>query len=237
MAPPTTWSASDRALLRSGLLLLLGFLALTAVVAQERLAVVDLAARALVHQSHGPALLGVMEGASYAGGQPGQVALLTIGVVILWPRRRRWAVALPLVMAGAGALQLLAKWSVDRPRPNLDPWGFPSAHVLSLVVLCGYLAYAAGVGGERRRWRHLLSGACVGAVGTVAYSRIYLDAHWLSDVLGGLTMGLAYLLFAIWVVRSGPRFARVVRRTPLASPGAGLMPAAAGAPGESPAES
>jgi undecaprenyl-diphosphatase len=219
-------------------LLLFGFLALTAVVTQERLAGVDLAARALVHQSHGPALLGFMEGASYVGGQPGQVALLTAGVLILWPRRRRWAVALPLVMAGAGALQLLAKWSVDRPRPNLDPWGFPSAHVLSLVVLCGYLAYAVSVGGERRRWRHLLSAACVGAVGTVAYSRIYLDAHWLSDVLGGLTMGLAYLLFAIWVVRSVPRGARVFRRTPLAGPPvAGLVPAAAGASGESPPES
>jgi undecaprenyl-diphosphatase len=220
-------------------LLLLGFLALTAVVAQERLAAVDLATRALVHQSHGPALLGFMEGASYAGGQPGQVVLLGVGIVMLWPRRRRWAVAFPLVMAGAGALQLVAKWGVDRPRPNLDPWGFPSAHVLSLVVLCGYLAYAAGIGGERRRrWRHVLCAACVGAVGTVAYSRLYLDAHWLSDVLGGLTMGFAYLLFAIWVVRSAPRLARAFRRTSVAGPPVpALVPAAAGVPGESPAES
>jgi undecaprenyl-diphosphatase len=238
MTPAANRTTSDRALLRSGSFFLLGFVALTAVVTQERLAGVDLAARALVHQSHAPVLLGFMESASYLGGQPGQVALLAVGLVILWPRRRRWAVALPLVMAGAGLLQFVMKWGVDRPRPNLEPWGFPSAHVLSLVVLCGYLAHAVSIGAARRRRRHLVSAACAGAVGTVAYSRMYLDAHWLSDVLGGLTIGLAYLLFAIWVVRSAPRPSHALRRAPLAGgPGVVLVPAAAGAPADSPADS
>jgi undecaprenyl-diphosphatase len=225
---------AGRAPLRSGLLFLLGFLVLTAVVTQDRLTGLDLAARSLVHQSHGPGLLGFMEGASYLGGQPGQVALLVVGVVILWPRARRWAVALPLVMAGAGVLQLVAKWAVDRPRPNLDPLGFPSAHVLSLVVLCGYLAYAVSMGSARQRRRRLLLGACTGAVGTVAYSRLYLDAHWLSDVLGGFTAGVAYLLIAIWLVRSAPRLGRALRRAPLARGADGvLVPAVAGPPANS----
>jgi membrane-associated phospholipid phosphatase len=34
----------------------------------------------------------------------------------------------------------------------------------------------------------------------VAFSRLYLDKHWLSDLAGGLTIGAAYLLLAIWVV-------------------------------------
>jgi membrane-associated phospholipid phosphatase len=34
----------------------------------------------------------------------------------------------------------------------------------------------------------------------VAFSRLYLDRHWLSDLAGGLTIGTAYLLLAIWVV-------------------------------------
>ena len=233
MAPLSTRTDAGRALLRSGLLTLLGFLVLTAVVTQERLNGVDLVARALVHQSHGPGLLGFMEGASYLGGQPGQVALLVVGLVILWPRQRRWAVALPLVMAGAGVLQFVAKWAVDRPRPNLDPLGFPSAHVLSLVVLCGYLAYAVSAGSARRR--QLVLGACTSVVGTVAYSRMYLDAHWLSDVLGGVTAGIAYLLVAIWVVRSVPRFGRALRRARLAGSGDGvLVPAAVGSPVNSP---
>jgi undecaprenyl-diphosphatase len=68
------------------------------------------------------------------------------------------------------------------------------------------------MGGARRRRRYLLIGACTGAVATVAYSRLYLDAHWLSDVVGGLTAGLAYLLVAIWAVRSAPLLARTLRR-------------------------
>jgi membrane-associated phospholipid phosphatase len=39
-------------------------------------------------------------------------------------------------------------------------------------------------------------------VGLVAASRIYLDMHWLSDVLGGFTLGTAYLLTALWVAQS-----------------------------------
>jgi membrane-associated phospholipid phosphatase len=103
-------------------------------------------------------------------------------------------------MAGAGVLQATAKWVVDRPRPNLDPWGFPSAHVLSLVVLLGYVAYVLATSNAAQRWRRLGAGGCAAVVCMVAYSRMYLDAHWLSDVLGGFTIGLAYLLFALWTI-------------------------------------
>ena len=137
--------------------------------------------------------------------------------------------ALPLVVAGAGVAQYLAKWAVARPRPNLEEWGFPSAHVLSLVVLCGYLAYAVSSRSVRRRQR-LAMGVCALVVGIVAYSRMYLDVHWLSDIIGGFTAGLAYLLLAIWAVESAPRLRRALRSTPLASGGDGglLVPAAAG---------
>jgi membrane-associated phospholipid phosphatase len=39
----------------------------------------------------------------------------------------------------------------------------------------------------------------------VAFSRLYLDAHWLSDVAGGFALGLAYLLFAVWLVEGQRR--------------------------------
>lgn len=226
---------AGRVVLPGGLLCVLAFLILTAAVAHNRLDHVDLAARSLVQQSHRPSLLGLMAGASYLGGQPGQVVAVVVGVAMLWPRRRRWALALPLVMAGAGVVQYLAKWSVDRPRPNLESWGFPSAHVLSLVVLCGYLAYAVSIGRSRRRRRRLAMAACVLIISTVAYSRLYLDAHWLSDVLGGVTAGMAYLLGAIWLVESAPRLGRALRGAPLASgtDGGPLIPAPAGLPAAS----
>ena len=111
----------------------------------------------------------------------------------------------------------MAKWAVDRPRPNLGPWGFPSAHVLTLVVLCGYLAYVLSIGRRRRGRVRLAVGMCAAVVGTVAYSRMYLDAHFLSDVLGGFTAGFAYLCTALWVIRAAPPLADVLRMTSLTS--------------------
>jgi membrane-associated phospholipid phosphatase len=202
------------ALLGGGLLFLLVFLTLTAVVTQQRFDGLDHSARSWVHQSREPALQPFMEAASFLGGRPGQVVVVVMGTAVLWPHRRRWALALPLVMGGVGLVQLLAKWSVDRPRPNLVSWGFPSAHVLSLVVLCGYLVYVLTRTSASSRSRYLAAGAGLAVVGTVAYSRMYLDAHWLSDLLGGFTGGLAYLLLAIWLVEWGPRIRSLLQSAP-----------------------
>jgi undecaprenyl-diphosphatase len=214
-------------LLQGGLLCLLVFLALTLIVTQQGFDGADRAARALVQQTHHASLLGFMEGASFLGGRPGQVAVVVVSAVMLWPRRRRWAVALPLVMAGVGVFQLLAKWALDRPRPNLAPWGFPSAHVLSLVVLCGYLAYVISIEGSGRGRRRLAAGACAVIVGVVAYSRMYLDEHFLSDILGGFTAGLAYLCGVIWLIASAPRLAGALRTIPQAGGAEALLAPAA----------
>ena len=230
MAQASSRIQLGRTLLVTGILSLLGFLVLTTAVSQRHLDGVDLLARSMIHQTRHPGLQGFMEGASLLGGQPGQVAIVVIGSVMLLPRRRRWALALPLVMLGVGLVQSLAKWAVDRPRPNLDPLGFPSAHVLSLVVLCGYLAYVACLAIPRRRWQGLAVGAGGGIVGIVGYSRMYLDAHWLSDVVGGLTAGLAYLLAAIWLIHAAPRLRHVLRALPRRTVADGLLlPAPAGA--------
>jgi membrane-associated phospholipid phosphatase len=51
-----------------------------------------------------------------------------------------------------------------------------------------------------RTWRWVGSGISFGVLLAVAFSRLYLDVHWLSDVFGGFTLGLAYLLTIIWLV-------------------------------------
>ena len=90
--------------------------------------------------------------------------------------------ALPLLMAGTGALQLVAKWAIDRPWPNLAEWGFPSGHVLSLVVFFGLVAYLLAASSLRRSRRSLGYAGCAATVLVVAFSRMYLEAHWVSDL-------------------------------------------------------
>ena len=73
--------------------------------------------------------------------------------------------------------------------------------MLSLVVFFGLMVYLiATASSRRRRWRVLASAVAAVPVVVVAFSRLYLDKHWLSDVAGGLTVGAAYLLLAIWIV-------------------------------------
>jgi len=147
-----------------------------------------------------PQLDAPMHAVSILGNPEGLIPLTFISSLLLWHYRRRWALALPLVMVGTGGLQLLSKWAIDRPRPNLAAWGFPSGHVLSLVVFFGLVAYLLLTSQLGRTWRWVGSGISFGVLLAVAFSRLYLDVHWLSDVFGGFTLGLAYLLAIIWLV-------------------------------------
>jgi undecaprenyl-diphosphatase len=79
--------------------------------------------------------------------------------------------------------------------------------VLSLVVLLGCVAYLLGTSRLRAGWRMAGVALCAAIVCTVAYSRMYLDAHWFSDVLGGFSIGFAYLLAVIWWMRAAPELA------------------------------
>jgi membrane-associated phospholipid phosphatase len=195
-------SLSNRAAVLLGVasLLLTAYLALAIDAAHHQLLPGDRSVRAWVQPMRSGTLDPPMEMVSFLGEPGGLIALILIASAGLWRASRRWALLLPMLMAGTGALQFAGKWAAARPRPNTAPWGFPSGHVLSLVVFFGILAFLLLTLTERRRrFRLLACGACGAVVGLVAVSRVYLDMHWLSDVLGGFTLGAAYLLAAIWL--------------------------------------
>jgi undecaprenyl-diphosphatase len=190
-----------RLLLSSAFISLAGYLALAVLAAQQQFLAIDYGTRTWVQLLKIEALHLPFALVTRLGDFIGLVVLIGGGMALLWRWSRRWALALPVLMAGAGALQWLAKWAVNRPRPNLDPLGFPSGHVLSLVVFFGLMIYlVVTASGVRRRWRACASLVCLLTVLAVAFSRLYLDRHWLSDVAGGLTIGMTYLLLAIWIV-------------------------------------
>jgi undecaprenyl-diphosphatase len=178
--------------------LLAAYLVLALAAAQQQFLPLDRTVRAWVQPMRSGWLDVSMETVSFLGEPVGLIPLILVASGTLWRLSRRWALLLPVLMAGTGGLQLVGKWAADRPRPNAAPWGFPSGHVLSLAVFFGILAFLLVTLSERRRrWRVSACLACSGAVGLVAASRIYLDMHWLSDVIGGFALGTAYLLIAI----------------------------------------
>ena len=90
------------------------------------------------------------------------------------------------------------------PILSLTSYSFPSGHTMTATVLFGVLAayFAATTSGWGYRTLIILSAALL--ILSVAFSRIYLGAHYLSDVLGALAEGLAWLalcltgVYSIW---------------------------------------
>lgn len=124
--------------------------------------------------------------------------LLSLAVLLTLMVKRRWRAAGFWVLAVAGGLlgvQFL-KWTLHLPRPvdiyqGTSAYSFPSGHTTMSVIIYGFLAIllAGGLSG-RGRWG-LFAGA-MGASFVIGISRLYLGAHWLSDVLGGLMFGAAW---------------------------------------------
>jgi undecaprenyl-diphosphatase len=109
--------------------------------------------------------------------------------------RLAWRV--PAIMLGSAAIEWLLKWLVDRRRPRGGPFAFPSGHVFTSVVFFGVVIYLLWTRPVAWPWRVGGTVACVLLIVGIALSRLYLRFHWLTDVLGGLTGGAAYLLIAL----------------------------------------
>jgi undecaprenyl-diphosphatase len=135
----------------------------------------------------------------------GYVLIPLCVVLYVWLRRQghRAARYIPGMFVGAIAVFVLAKWIVARPRPKLSPYGFPSAHTFGAVVFFGGVIYLLWTIEMSRARRWIGTMGLVLLILGVALSRLYLRSHWLSDVLGGLTGGLAYLV--IFLLAIDPR--------------------------------
>jgi len=121
-------------------------------------------------------------------------------------RRRREGVCLAALWlgctAGGALLNFLLKDVFQRQRPSLAAiqvggWSFPSGHAMGAMVVYGMLAYLLLRVVRRPAVRKLIVAGAVLLVGLIGFSRVYLGAHWVSDVLGGWTAGAVWLALCI----------------------------------------
>jgi undecaprenyl-diphosphatase len=126
--------------------------------------------------------------------------------------RNRWsALFLVVVLGGMELISTGVKDLVARARPSLVPAAahlgpsFPSGHSATAAAFWAATALILGRHLGRRR-RLLLAGAAVAIAVAVAGSRVLLDLHWLSDVVGGLALGWGW--FALCAAVFGGRLLR-----------------------------
>jgi len=134
------------------------------------------------------------------------VAVLA-GIFFVVRGHRWWPVALLAVtIAGAVGLYHLVKYLVGRPRPPPAIWighfsgaSFPSGHAVQSVACYATLALIVAAG-RPPRVKIAVGSVAALVVLVVGFSRIYLAAHWLTDVLGGYALGVAWLAIVIIVM-------------------------------------
>jgi membrane-associated phospholipid phosphatase len=141
-------------------------------------------------------------------------------VVWVWHSgHRRLAVFLLVTVFGGGLLDTVVKEVVSRARPSLvDPVAtahgksFPSGHAMSSTFTYGALLLVF-LPVIARRYRPIVVGGAIVLVVAICFSRLALGVHFITDVVGGVVLGLAWLAastaaFSIWrVERGGPAVA------------------------------
>lgn len=136
--------------------------------------------------------------------------LILLTAVLFWIVQLRLEALLIVTLSVASSvLNFGVKVLVNRPRPTANlveivqqanGQSFPSGHVMSYVAFFGLLFSLGVILLKRDRWWHYLV-LIVPAlfVILVGPSRIYLGAHWASDVLGGYLLGALLLGIALWI--------------------------------------
>jgi len=142
----------------------------------------------------------VAEALSFPGSEvfiAGVALCLALG--LLRQRRRLDALFVAVAIAGSAALTLTMKYLVGRPRPMAffrvpeHGYSFPSGHTLSATCLALVLASLLWRGSWRRRVK--LGGivALTVVVVLVGLSRLVLGVHYLTDVVGSMMLGGAWV--------------------------------------------
>ncbi|MCO1654080.1 phosphatase PAP2 family protein [Pseudonocardia humida] len=155
-----------------------------------------------------PATTAAMQVASVVGDSPATTVAVLLVVVLLWWRGRPLtAVAAAVATLGSPLVSSGFKHLYARPRPPLADdlvavvdSALPSGHAFNSAVVAGVLAVAVLPSLRRTTGRAVLVVVALAATATVGISRLYLGAHWLTDVLAGWMLGGAWLAGCLTVV-------------------------------------
>ena len=192
-----------------------------AIEGEGTLAAADVWAMTLVRTYASPAVTEVVRAISWFG----SVMFLTIAsavaaVVFIWKRWFDALLGLALTMFGGGLLNVLLKQFFQRQRPVLDTplvqlssFAFPSGHTMGATLFYFFIAAIVAYAMRSARVRLLAFTLALMVVAVIGATRIYLGAHFVTDVLGAIAAGLAWLAFC-WTAVETLRKWRKRQKTP-----------------------
>ena len=187
----------------------------------DRITILDLKLANWLHAHAIPALTHTMLTVSTLHGVLSiSIMTLALAAFFAWRRHRDWLLALALAVPGGMLLNTVLKRVFERARPHFDDsivtlatYSFPSGHVAGSTLFYGILAaflIANARSGARRAAIAILA---LLLVALVAASRMYLGAHYFSDVVAAFVESVAWLALCVTGVNvfSKRRAERVAR--------------------------
>ena len=132
---------------------------------------------------------------------------MVASAVLLWKRWWYGLLALALVVPGGVLLNLALKMAFARARPgwgNVDLLGysFPSGHTMTATLLYGLLGVLFVFVVKSWWWRAITVALVFVIICVVGFSRIYLGAHYFSDVVAAFAAGAAWLAICLTAVET-----------------------------------
>ena len=182
------------------------FLALAWNVASHApLTIVDVHVSTWMQAHHVPALTTAMLVITHAHSSIGMsVATIVFALVLARMREWYWIATLALAMIGGALVNLGIKRAYERARPafddpliKLDSFSFPSGHTAGATLFYGVLGAFLVSRYFSPRIRARIVAAAIVMVALVAFSRVYLGAHYLSDVVAAACSSTAWLVLCL----------------------------------------
>jgi len=178
------------------------------VMGKEAITVLDLQVAHWFHARAFEPLTSAMLAVSWLHTGIGMAAMVAALGWYFWRvKARYWLLALLVAVPTGAALNVALKYYFQRTRPVFDEplltlatYSFPSGHAAASTVFYGLLASYLVI--ARPHW-HVRLGTAVGCslmVLLVAFSRVYLGAHFMSDVLAGMAESVAWLAVCITAI-------------------------------------
>jgi undecaprenyl-diphosphatase len=155
-----------------------------------------------LYAGHRPVLLAVARALTALGEPTVLIAACVLCALWLWyAGRGRLGITLLLIALIGRGLSEVQKYWVARARPDLQPHlvvvktqSFPSGHASSSMIF--YLARALALT-THSRWRREAVGGAVLLSLLIGTSRVMLGVHWPSDVIGGWSFGMLWVLLTL----------------------------------------
>lgn len=143
--------------------------------------------------------IGILLGPEYI------VSIIFIISVILffYSNKRRESFFLALAALLSAGLTLIVKEIIKRPRPLIQlfiesGYSFPSGHSALAIIMIGSLAYLF-LKSKNITHNKIMYSISIFFIFIIGVSRIYLNVHFLSDVIAGYLLGLSVLIFTIYL--------------------------------------